>query len=300
MVVALRQPTPIAAEPHTIHASDGLTLHCDRYGDGPGPSVLFAHGFGQSRHAWSATAQTLAARGYRCFAADGRGHGDSGWLAGGRYAFAQFLDDVRTLAAHAGPRPIWVGASMGGLLGMVAEAAHGPGLFSALVLVDVTPSWEPHGVERIMRFMRARPEGFASPQEAHAAVRAYLPHRVDARGPQRLEKLLVRMPNGRLRWHWDPALLDSVAHEVQGLGARLQDAARALRLPVLLISGGRSDVVSTRTIDEFLTLVPHAQHRRVADATHMVAGDDNERFTALIAAYLDDLGGRRTKPAERA
>ena len=34
---------------------------------------------------------------------------------------------------------------------------------------------------------------------------------------------------------------------------------------------------------------PHATHRRIADATHMVAGDDNERFTTTILDYLDTL-----------
>jgi pimeloyl-ACP methyl ester carboxylesterase len=174
---------------------------------------------------------------------------------------------------------------MGGLLGMVAEAERGP-LFSTLVLVDITPRWEQAGVERILRFMRARPDGFADLDEAQQAIREYLPHRADARSPERLRKLLVPTPDGRLRWHWDPALLDSVAAEAERWGERLKRAAMALRVPVLLVSGGRSDVVSEHTIREFRELVPHAEHVALRDATHMVAGDANDRFTAVVADWL--------------
>ncbi len=71
-----------------------------------------------------------------------------------------------------------------------------------------------------------------------------------------------------------------------GFTNELTQAARELRLPVLLISGGRSDVVSDHTIAEFQTLVPHAEHERIDDATHMVVGDANDRFVDTISRYL--------------
>lgn len=279
----------IDALPGWVESWDGLRLRYDRHGDAGRPATLFAHGFGQTRHAWTATAVALAAVGGHALTADGRGHGESGWAPGGRYVFEDFIADVPALVGAAGPRPAWVGASMGGLLGMVAEAERGP-LFSNLVLVDITPRWEQAGVERILRFMRARPDGFADLDEAQQAIREYLPHRADARSPERLRKLLVPTPEGRLRWHWDPALLDSVAAEAERWGERLKHAAMALRVPVLLVSGGRSDVVSEHTIREFHELVPHAEHVALPDATHMVAGDANDRFTAVVADWLASHG----------
>ena len=62
-----------------------------------------------------------------------------------------------------------------------------------------------------------------------------------------------------------------------------------MECPLLLISGGRSDLVSPRTVEEFMTLVPHAQHVHLPDATHMVAGDDNNAFTSAVLNYLDAL-----------
>jgi pimeloyl-ACP methyl ester carboxylesterase len=291
MVALPAFPMP-PAEPGRLRAADGVELAFERHGPADGLPVAFAHGFGQTRHAWRSAATALGARGYRALIADGRGHGDSGWVADGDYRFEQFIDDAVQLAAAAGERPVWVGASMGGLLGMVAQASAPGGCFRALVLVDITPRWEARGVERIMDFMRAHPQGFASVHEAQDAVRAYLPHRAKDQDPSRLAKLLVPMENGRLRWHWDPRLLDTVARESERWGPRLAEAARALDLPVLLVSGGRSDVVSQNTIEEFMQLVPHAEHRRIADATHMVAGDANHRFTTTIIDFLQRLGQR--------
>ena len=54
-------------------------------------------------------------------------------------------------------------------------------------------------------------------------------------------------------------------------------------------TGGASDVVSSDTIDEFLALVPHARHVRVAEATHMIVGDDNAAFTRHVAEFLDEI-----------
>ena len=65
-----------------------------------------------------------------------------------------------------------------------------------------------------------------------------------------------------------------------------------LRLPVLLISGGRSDVVSDHTIAEFQRLVPHATHERIDHATHMVVGDANDLFIHTISNYLQQIAAR--------
>jgi pimeloyl-ACP methyl ester carboxylesterase len=47
-----------------------------------------------------------------------------------------------------------------------------------------------------------------------------------------------------------------------------------------------SDVVSEEAAQEFLTLVPHAEYVDVGDAHHMVAGDHNDAFTAVVVDFL--------------
>jgi pimeloyl-ACP methyl ester carboxylesterase len=264
---------------------DGVALATEAFGPPSAPGVVFAHGLGQTRGAWSASATSIAACGFRCMTFDARGHGDSSWQGPQPYAWPQMVDDLAAVAETLPPLPVFVGASMGGLVGLAAEASRST-LFRALVLVDVTPRWEPRGIERIVAFMRAHPDGFESLEEAAEAIARYLPHRAPRRSPERLRRLLSAHRDGRLRWHWDPRLLDEL---VQGSAAeqqRLADAARRIRIPTLLITGGASDVVSRETAGEFLALVPHARHVIVPDATHMIAGDDNRVFTRHVVEFL--------------
>ncbi|HJP99018.1 MAG TPA: alpha/beta hydrolase, partial [Rhodanobacteraceae bacterium] len=189
-----------------------------------------------------------------------------------------------------GEPPVMVGHSMGGLLAMVAAGEVRPAPFRALVLVDITPRWEASGVARILGFMREHLDGFASLEDAGRSVAAYAPGRSRGRSVHELAQLLRRHDDGRWRWQWDPALLDTVALEGERHQQRLLDAARNIDVPVLLVSGGRSDVVSERTVAEFLRHVPSAEHVQVPHATHAVAGDDNDAFIAVLAYFLKSMG----------
>ena len=270
--------------------ADGLSLAVDLSHASGQPTLLFAHGFGQTRGAWNAAAATMAAHGCRCVTFDSRGHGESGRSPGGDYHMEQFVEDLLGLARAQPSPPILVGASMGGLLGLVVAGEIRPSPFRALVLVDITPRWETSGVERILAFMQAHPDGFASYAEAAEQIAAYLPQRRERKSEQQLRPLLREGTDGRLRWHWDPALLaGGLVSESERYQPRLLEAAAKVEVPVLLLSGERSDVVSHRTVDEFLALVPHARHAEVPGATHMLAGDANDAFTAQIAGFIASL-----------
>lgn len=288
-----RPPAASAVAPQhaRLIAGDGVALALDRFGPAAAPAVVFAHGFGQTRHAWEQSARQLAGAGWSCVTADARGHGESGWSREGAYEYAQFIDDLTRIArseTQGAALPVLVGASMGGLLGLSAQALHAP-LFRALVLVDITPRWEAAGVARVLGFMRAHPQGFANFADAAEAIAAYLPHRAERKSPDQLRKLLVAGNDGRLRWHWDPRMLELVERDSAGYQRDLLAAARRIDVPTLLISGARSDVVSAATIGEFLELVPNARHVRIDQATHMVAGDANSVFASAVVEFIDQL-----------
>ena len=250
--------------------------------------VLFAHGFGQTRHSWANCARQLAAHGHPSLAYDARGHGQSIRNADGQpYDPDQFVDDLIAVSGQLPRTPVLVAASMGGLFGMIAQARW-PGLFAAMVLVDITPRWEPAGAQRILDFMGAYPQGFASYAEAADEIARYLPQR-PRKSEQALRSILREAADGRLHWHWDPRLLADLGRGAEVHQQAIADAARSIRCPVLLISGGRSDMLSKTTINEFLQLVPHASHIQLPDATHMLAGDDNDAFTTTVMQYLDAL-----------
>ena len=277
-----------------VHGAAGLRLAVTEWRPQGRPCVLFAHGFGQTAGAWDGTARALAGLGCRCVAFDARGHGRSEHVPGGAYAMEDFAEDLRALAAAQPEPPVLVGASMGGLLGMVlageSQAAGAPAPFRALVLADITPRWETAGVERILAFMQAYPDGFADYAEAAERIAQYLPQRRERKRADQLRPLLREGADGRLRWHWDPALLaGDLVRASERYQPRLLAAARHIEVPVLLLSGGRSDIVSDATVREFLILVPHARHVELPRATHMVAGDANDAFTDEVARFLRSL-----------
>lgn len=287
MVTSSTERRALAGEARTFLAHDGLKLAAEGFA-GRNPGVLVAHGFGQTRQAWAATQQRLAAAGRASLAWDVRGHGQSGRNPpGSRYSGEQFVQDVISAADALGPHPVLVGASMGGLTGLMAQARRP--VFSALVLVDITPRWEASGVERILGFMNAHPGGFDSYEHAAEQIAAYLPHRRQKKTPAQLAHLLVARPDGRLAWHWDPRLLSEFIPQTNDLQDHLDEACRALDVPVLLVSGGRSDLVTAQTVEHFLELAPHARHVQLPHATHMVAGDDNDAFTDTLLHFLSDL-----------
>jgi non-heme chloroperoxidase len=270
---------------HHWRGSAGVTLAGDAWGDPAGPLVLLQHGGGQTRHAWKNVGEQLGRAGYHAIAFDARGHGESDWAPDGVYGQDAMVDDLRDLVAALGDRrPVLVGASMGGGTSLVAIGEDRVDA-TALVMVDIAPRVEPVGVERIGRFMRQRPEGFASLEEAADAVAAYQPQRQRPRDAAGLAKNLRLGADGRYHWHWDPRFLLG-PRELDKRMARLEACARAIRVPTLLVRGGLSDVLSEEGAAHFLALCPHSEYVNIDGAAHMVAGDRNDIFGQAVIAFL--------------
>jgi pimeloyl-ACP methyl ester carboxylesterase len=263
----------------------GLQLVADVVGAANAPTLLFLHGSGQTRQSWGGALTEAGKRGYRAISLDLRGHGDSDWSPDGNYTLDGFAADVRQAIEYLGGEPLLVGASLGGIIGLLICAAPSPPV-RALVLVDITPRVEQSGAKEVSAFMDSAPNGFGSVEEAADAVSAYLPHRQRPKDTSGLKRNL-RLRDGRYYWHWDPALLQMGRDAKFGGPNPLESAARAIKVPTLLIRGGRSRIVSEAGVREFLEMVPHAESVDISGAHHMVAGDANDAFNEAVFTFVD-------------
>ncbi|MDE0884745.1 MAG: alpha/beta hydrolase [Myxococcota bacterium] len=279
------------SEEISFKSPDGLILRAEAWGNPNDDPVLLLHGGGQTRHAWAETAAALAADGWRAIALDLRGHGESDWCPRGDYGHQAFAADVTAVAESLPSPPVLVGASLGGMSSLFAlgyaQAEDRPAPGSALVLVDIATRMEIGGAQRIMNFMKQKPEGFESLEEVAETLAAYNPHRRKPRNLEGLKKNLRLHEDGRYRWHWDPAFVEGrMGSDRSHILRDLDDAARGLSIPTLLVRGRMSDLLSQEGADEFLTQVPHAQFVDVSGAGHMVAGDQNDHFTRSVLDFL--------------
>ncbi|QUR68614.1 alpha/beta fold hydrolase [Mycobacterium spongiae] len=279
------------SSPHTVEFSgaQGITLVADEWNRGAAsggrPTVLMLHGGGQNRFSWHNTSQILADEGYHVVAIDTRGHGDSDRAPGADYAVETLTTDVIHVLAAIGRPVVIIGASMGGLTGILVAHEAGPNVVTRLVLVDVVPRFQKDGSARIREFMFSNLDGFDSLEQAADAVAAYLPHRRRPRNPEGLKKNL-RLRDGRWYWHWDPAFLTKPADDPELRTEKFEDTAMSLAIPILLIRGKLSDVVSPDAVQDFLTKVPNAEFVELSDAGHTAAGDDNDAFTEAVVAFV--------------
>lgn len=232
------------------------------------------------------------------------------------YSYHAFSDDLDRLLALAGWKdraPVIVGASLGGLTALSCEAAALNEL-SGIVLVDVTPRLEPGGVSRVLDFMLEKAEdGFATAEEAAYAIARYAPKRAvqppklplpgdEAEPLARLKQnLRFRESDGRWVWHWDPAFLASSRRrrpsciELDFVEADLMQRARAIprSCSVLLVRGRETDIVSVEGARLLADAIPHASFVDVADAGHMLVGDQNDVFSSAVVGFLLELKVRR-------
>ena len=287
---------------HSRHypLSSGITIAVDHWGD-PGEAdpdgdpVMFLHGGGQTRHSWGSTARILAEAGRHAISVDLRGHGESDWAPDGSYELSDYATDIAELLDLLAIRPVLVGASLGGMAAMMVEGQVRPGSLRALVLVDIVPRMNIDGADRVKSFMNANvAQGFASLDEVADAIAAYNPHRPRPSDLSGLEKNLRRRGD-RWYWHWDPKMLgpaeglDATQGRQVRNGDLMAEVLGRVEIPMLLVRGRMSDLVTEDGARDFLEEFPRARFVDVSSAGHMVAGDRNDVFTAAVVDFLASI-----------
>ena len=271
-----------------FNVCEGLKLAADVKGAWTGHPVLLLHGGGQTRNAWKGTGRVLAYEGFFSVAVDLRGHGESDWSPEANYTLDACAADIAAIVRALGRKVAIVGASLGGLASLHTIGKSPDLECSALVLVDVAPKTRATGRHRIKEFMRANPGGFASVAEAADSVSQYLPHRPRPSDLSGLTKNLRLKKDGRYYWHWDPRLFDGgLTDSINEAREGLELSAATTSVPLLLVRGTNSEIVSEEDAAAFRSVAPQAEYVEVPSAHHMVAGDNNDIFSRIVVQFLN-------------
>lgn len=283
---------------------EGRQVHYLEWGALGAPPVVCLHGGAQTAYMYEALGAALRGR-YHVLAPDLPGHGDSDPIPEmRRQALAVTIPPL--LAEFGLDRVALVGASLGGITSLTLAAAR-PELVASIALIDIGTQLEDVGVNKIIDFMGAH-ESFGSLEEAASAIGEYLPGR-KAGSPERLRRNLRQRDDGR--WEWKHGFGrrmraadgegtdgtgrglgagDGSAGGWRSLVAGLDDEVRGIAVPVLVLRGQRSDVLSDEGAEAIAAALPDGRLATIGGAGHLAAGDNPATTTELISGFLTDIG----------
>jgi pimeloyl-ACP methyl ester carboxylesterase len=273
-----------------VRTRDGLRLAFRDEGDGP--PLLCLAGLTRNMADFDPVADRFAHRA-RILRLDSRGRGLSDFDPDHRnYNVPQESRDALALLDHLGiDRAAILGTSRGGLIAMTLAVGHRDRL-AGVFLNDIGPYVDPGGLATIFGYLGRRP-GFADYDQAAArlaeSMAASFPGVTVAQWRAYAERIWRRAPGG-LDLRYDPALRRALLE--QSAGDTLPDLwplFEAMQgLPLALLRGANSDILSAETAARMRALHPDMLYAEVPDRGHVPFLDEPESVR-LIAAFLDLL-----------
>ncbi len=268
----------------TYHAQDGRRLFYRDYGDplsAPVP-LLCLSGLTRNSKDFDRLARRLAGR-RRVVCPDYRGRGrsdpDPDWR---KYMPRETLSDVRHLMMAADlHRVVICGVSFGGLLAM-ALSIIAPTALAGAILDDIGPDLNSSGAERILHYIdhdHPQPDW----ETAVSTLRQtfpYLSHKTEEDWRHFAEATYRQGADGRLHVDYDINLARPLREprEEEDIW-RLFGGLR--RVPVLVLRGGVSDVLSEATVAKMVEVKPDLEHLTLAGVGHTPSLSEPESERAI-------------------
>ena len=218
---------------------------------------------------------------------DYRGRGASGHSGADSYTVAQEGADALALLDHLGlPQAAILGTSRGGLIGMYLASIAKQRVLG-LCLNDVGPVIEKQGLTRIFDYLGRNPAA-----KTHAELAATLPeltagfsHVPPQRWLQEAQLHYIQSAEG-LRITYDPELRQAFLAAFNGSAPDLWPLFDACAgLPLALLRGENSDLLSAETAAEMRRLRPDMLFASIPNRAHIPFLDEGESI-ALIHAFL--------------
>lgn len=249
-------------------------------------TIVAVHGVSGTSWDFHAVAPVWAEAGWRVLAPDLPGFGYSPWHPEARYRFTELADTLAEYLAGVGPGPIvYVGHSMAGRLG-VWVAAHYPGRMARLVLVDAGPGAGP-GSPRVRERVRSWPES-GSRDALYEQYRGLYRAESDSVYEARMAEYLEPLGDGRARIRRDPRVKDHIfPAPVSEGGPDLWAAWGRVEVPVLLIRGGRSDMLTDEIVERMHGEHPGLKVEVLPGIGHNVPSEAPAELAEQVLAFLN-------------
>lgn len=270
---------------------DGVRL-CYRDG-GEGRPLLFLHGTSASLGVWDGVIGHLD-RGYRTIAVDQRGHGRSSKPAHG-YSQEDFARDILDLVSRLRLRDVvLVGHSLGARNAVVAAAAE-PELFAGVVAVDYLPFVEPQVIDDLEDRVLGGFRSFGTEEE----IVDYL----CARYPRTPRAALQRRAAYGYRWQEERFLPladpEAMRGTVDSFRTDFVEAFRSVRVPVTVLRGEHSGIVSSQAYARSQRERPDFTYVTVPDCDHYIPEIAPAAIARAIATSFPtaDMKGQASCPS---
>jgi pimeloyl-ACP methyl ester carboxylesterase len=228
---------------------------------------------------------------------DYRGRGASQWTGAESYTVPQEAKDALELLDHLGvEKAALLGTSRGGLIAMVLAATASDRLLG-ICFNDIGPEIHKPGLERIMDYVGRSPRA-KTHQALAEALPANMPGFADVPHSRWLQEARLHYtasPEG-LRITYDPALRESFLAAFKGPEVDLWPLFDACAgLPLALIRGGNSDLLTQTCADEMQRRRPDMAFANVPNRAHIPFLDEPEAL-AVLHSFLKAVKTPPTMP----
>ena len=285
----------IIAKSIFVAAQDGLRLHVQQYGTRIAqafPAVCLP-GLARTTADFDVLAPALASarQPRQVITIDSRGRGRSGYDSNpANYNLAVELADIMTVLTTLEIfQAVFIGSSRGGLLTMLLGAAN-PAVIAGAVLHDIGPVIEPTGVARIKGYVGklAEPRSFAEGADILRRMSvAQFPKLTDAQWLASAQRTWT-MSDGKLVPTYDVRLASTLAEvDVEHpLPAMWNEFDTLAGVPILVIRGANSDILSAATVETMRAHHPGLETIEVPDQGHVPLLDSPD-LIARITAFVE-------------
>jgi 3-oxoadipate enol-lactonase len=249
-----------------------------RNGKRPRHTVVLSHALGCDLTMWDELANRLA-QDCRVIAYDHRGHGSSD-APDGPYAMADLADDAARLLRELDTGPVvWIGLSMGGMVGQELALRH-PGLVGALVLANTTSAY-PDAARAVWQQRIATVQEGGIEAIADAVMARYFHDDFRAAHPATIDRFRRRL-----------VTTDTVGYIgcCAAVGA-VDTTARlgAIGVPALVIAGELDQGTPVEMARTLVQGIPGARLEVLEQASHLSAIEQPQAFGASVVGFVGSL-----------